>query len=146
MAFSDYLKHLGAALETGVTTVETGVVTVTQDVAGAVKSVLSYLAANPQALKDAEAAADVALTVTGNPQDAVLANAAGGLLQTLSNVTQKPSDTINSAVQILNAAHNVAIASGSSDTANHIDNVINALANMSPTAPTTASSGAVPQT
>jgi hypothetical protein len=146
MAFSDYLKHLGAALETGVTTVETGVVTVTQDLAGAVKSVLNYIAANPQALKDAEVIADVGLTATGGAADIAIANAAGAALQTIANVTQQTSPTVQSAVQVLQAAQSVAIASGNTDTASHIDNVVNALTANISTVPTTASSGTVPQT
>jgi hypothetical protein len=138
MAFTDYLKSLSESTENGVHDVMSGLVSIEHETLAAIRSVLNYIAANPQALKDVEAVADVALTTTGNVQGVALANSAGSALQAIANVSQAPSPTITSAVQILQAAKSVATASGNVGTAAHIDNVVNALLQNTSLVQTTA--------
>lgn len=108
------------------------------------KAMLHFLAANPQIIKTAEAVADTGLIATGGPENVLLANAAGSALQTIANVSEQQSPTIASAIQVLQAAQQIATASGNADTANHINNVVSALTQNQPVVPTTATHAVQP--
>jgi hypothetical protein len=124
--------------------IETGLGHFANAIESGLKAMLHFLAANPQALKTAESLADVGLVATGSPENVLLANAAGSALQTIANVSDQQSPTIASAVQVLQAAQQIASASGNADTAKHIDNVVNALTQNAPVVATTATTAIQP--